>query len=109
MTTVDHVGVADPSAAHSSPVGRDGDAGPLRRGRRVRTAVPALVMAFFGLFVLGYVFANPPGYTPDEPSHYIKALGIAQGQWDGLPGQYQHGMGFTGAQLTWINKTARTV
>ena len=30
-----------------------------------------------------WVFSNPPGYGPDEPAHYIKALGAGHGEFFG--------------------------
>jgi hypothetical protein len=42
-------------------------------------AVPALSALFLLLIGVSWALANPPGAGPDEPAHYIKALGVAGG------------------------------
>ncbi|HEX2047722.1 MAG TPA: DUF2142 domain-containing protein [Acidimicrobiales bacterium] len=65
--------------------------------------------AFVVLTGVGWIVANPPGYAPDEPAHYTKAIGVGHGVWVGAPGAYGVGPGFGPAQLEWINKAARVV
>lgn len=52
--------------------------------RAVSKPVPskptALAVAGLLLLTVSWVFANPPGNAPDEPSHYVKAMGSAFGQ-----------------------------
>ena len=77
--------------------------------RTPRLSPVILVALFLPLTVLTWVFINPPGYTPDESAHYIKAFGVGRGQWVGRPGEYPVGPGFGPAQLEWINRAARIV
>lgn len=70
---------------------------------------PHLVVAFVCLMGISWIFANPPGYAPDEPAHHAKAIGVGRGVWVGSPGEYPVGPGFGPAQLEWINKAARVV
>ncbi|HEX2191661.1 MAG TPA: DUF2142 domain-containing protein [Acidimicrobiales bacterium] len=85
-------------------------------GRRTDTvgaasglAAPILVVTFMVTVTAAWIYANPPGYTPDEPAHYTKALGVGRGDWVGKRGQYPVGPGFGPPQLEWINKAARVV
>jgi hypothetical protein len=61
------------------------------------------------LLVSAWVFSNPPGYGPDEPAHYIKALGAGRGEFFGGEGGYPEGPGFGPDQLRWINQAARAI
>ncbi|HSH60779.1 MAG TPA: DUF2142 domain-containing protein [Acidimicrobiales bacterium] len=40
-------------------------------------------MSGFAVLFAAWVIANPIGGAADEPSHYVKALGAAHGQWSG--------------------------
>jgi hypothetical protein len=53
---------------------------PLRAER-----LPWLLIAAYALLSAAWVFGNPPGAAPDEPSHYLKALAAGRGQWLGRP------------------------
>jgi hypothetical protein len=54
--------------------------------RTLRTnPVPSLFAVFMALIGIAWVFAAPPGVGPDEPAHYIKALGVGGGQLYGRP------------------------
>jgi len=77
-------------------------------GRR-RKGAASLFIAFLVLMGIAWLFANPPGYAPDEPAHYTKAVGVGRGQFVGRPGSYPVGPGFGPLQLQWINKAARRV
>jgi hypothetical protein len=68
-----------------------------------------LVCAFIVLTGVSWIAANPPGYAPDEPAHYTKAIGVGHRVWVGTPGAYGIGPGFGPAQLEWINKATRVV
>ncbi|MDQ4067959.1 MAG: DUF2142 domain-containing protein [Actinomycetota bacterium] len=80
---------------------------PVRR--RHRPLGLYLVAAFVLLVGVSWIVANPPGYTPDEPAHYTKAIGVGHRVWVGTPGAYDVGPGFGPAQLQWINQAARVV
>jgi Predicted membrane protein (DUF2142) len=77
-------------------------------GRASRRA-PVLVVLFLVTVTAAWIYANPPGYTPDEPAHYTKAVAVGRGTWVGEPAKYPVGPGFGPAQLEWINKAARSV
>ena len=66
-------------------------------------------MAGWVLVVSAWVFSNPPGYGPDEPAHYIKALGAGRGELFGGEGGFAVGPGFGPDQLRWINQAARAI
>ncbi|MDP9389003.1 MAG: DUF2142 domain-containing protein [Actinomycetota bacterium] len=70
---------------------------------------PHLVIAFVVLLGISWVFANPPGYAPDEPAHYSKALSVGRGVWVAPDADYGIGPGFGPRQLRWINKVATVV
>jgi hypothetical protein len=42
-----------------------------------------LIGAFLVLVAVAWVYADPPGYGPDEPAHYIKAIGVGGGDLGG--------------------------
>jgi hypothetical protein len=50
--------------------------GSLRVARRP-WVLAALVVIPYLILMLTWVFSNPPGAAPDEPSHLVKALGMA--------------------------------
>lgn len=56
--------------------------GPRQIARRHRTAM-FLLLGGFGALFAAWVSSNPIGAAADEPSHYVKALGSAYGQWSG--------------------------
>jgi len=78
---------------------------PSRATRRCRPLV--LLVAGWALLLTGWVFSNPPGYAPDEPAHYIKALAAGRGEFFGGEGGFPEGPGFGPDQLRWINRAAR--
>jgi len=76
---------------------------------RRRAASPALLLIAAYLMLIGaWVFANPPGYTPDEPNQYTKAIGVGDLDPLGQPGKYGIGPGFGPLQLKFINQASRT-
>ncbi len=77
-----------------------------RRGR-APSAATLLILAYF-LLIGGWVFGNPPGYTPDEENHYTKAIGVGELDPLGKPGKYGIGPGFGPLQLKFINQASRT-
>jgi len=50
--------------------------------RRLAGAL-ALVVLGIGALVVSWCGSNPIGAAPDEPSHYVRALGVAEGDWVG--------------------------
>lgn len=50
--------------------------------RQSHTAIVLMVWGF-GLLMAAWVMANPVAAAPDEPSHFVKALGASYGQWSG--------------------------
>lgn len=40
---------------------------------------PVVLLAAYGLLAVAWLFGNPPGAAPDEPAHYVKALGAGGG------------------------------
>lgn len=75
-------------------------------GERQRRPL-VLLVAGWALLVSAWVFSNPPGYAPDEPAHYIKALAAGRGELFGGDGGFPEGPGFGPDQLRWINRAAR--
>lgn len=78
-------------------------------GRRRGALGLYLVCAFIVLTGVSWIVANPPGYAPDEPAHYTKAIGVGHRVWVGPPGAFGIGPGFGPAQLEWINKATRVI
>ena len=77
-------------------------------------SLPAgLLVAGYSLLVLAWVFSNPPGAAPDEPSNYVKAVAVGSGQFLGRPGDYPASagaaFGLTGPRLARASLTTRWV
>lgn len=55
--------------------------------RRVQDGAPWLVAGAFLFLALALMFSMPPGASPDESAHYIRALGVGRGQvvLEGIP------------------------
>lgn len=51
----------------------------MRRDR----ALPVLLALSLGLLISAWAIGNPPSAAPDEPAHYIKALGVGGGDFIG--------------------------
>jgi hypothetical protein len=82
---------------------------------RVRKLAPWLVVLAYLLLVAAWLGANPPGAAPDEPAHYVKALGAGAGDLAGQPlppGANPERQGLsaaTPAQEAWQLRTSRLV
>lgn len=51
---------------------------------RIRLSrMPLLLLSGYALLTGSWLVSNPAGAAPDESSHYVKALGVARGQWSG--------------------------
>jgi len=87
--------------------GPGAEPGRLGAAARSLASGPLLVVAAICLLGAAWIVANPPGYTPDEPAHFVKAVGVGEGEWAGRPGAYGIGPGFGPLQLQWINRAAR--
>jgi Predicted membrane protein (DUF2142) len=47
---------------------------------RTPKRIPVLVSAAMALFAVAWLMATPPGSAPDEPAHYVKAIGVGRGE-----------------------------
>lgn len=67
----------------------------------------------YALLAIAWIFGDPPGAGPDEPSNYVKAVAIGRGEFLGRPGalpaQQALAFGLTGARYDWTNATTRWV
>jgi hypothetical protein len=83
----------------------------LRAPDQVRQSVPWLFALAYVVLVAAWVGANPPGAAPDEPAHYIKALGAGGGDFVGTsPQGNSEGLsGVTPRQQAWQLRTSRSV
>jgi hypothetical protein len=68
----------------------------------------ALVGAAFALLLAAWVMSTPPFAAPDEASHYLRALSIANGHLLGPKVDYRLA-GETPAQRVWARRDARAV
>jgi Predicted membrane protein (DUF2142) len=75
MTTssIAHLGAVGEPAAGAEPVPT-----PPKRGR-------LLVVFGFALLLLAWTWTIPPGGSPDEMDHYVRALAVGQGDLHGAP------------------------
>lgn len=74
--------------------------------------MPKLLGAAYGLIILAWMVANPPGGAPDEPSNYIKAVALGLGRLGTpatVPPAYAAQYGFDGPRLATVNLTTRAV
>jgi hypothetical protein len=72
-----------------------------------RLSAPVLLAAAYGLLLLAWVVTNPPGASPDEPAHLVRARATARGQWVGTPATYAPTPEFGARELPWINRATR--
>ncbi len=72
-----------------------------------------LLVAGYSLLVLGWIYSDPPGAAPDEPSNYVKAVAVGSGQFLGRPGDYPTSagaaFGLSGPRLERASLTTRWV
>ena len=73
-------GARQPTSRDSRVVLTDGD--DFRLGEYTIEVTVDNLSDYAGVLLLtvSWVFANPPGNAPDEPSHYVKSIGSAFGQ-----------------------------
>ncbi|MEY9927955.1 hypothetical protein ABH926_002589 [Catenulispora sp. GP43] len=79
---------------------------PERRGARVRRRVASVVgrpwlLALVGFFLVsaGWAFASPMSTSPDEPSHMVKAVATARGEFVNSTTRHEITNGF---EKTWL-------
>jgi hypothetical protein len=48
--------------------------------RRLVKNTPGIVAGAWLLIAVSLMFSTPPGASPDEAAHYIRALGVGRGQ-----------------------------
>lgn len=69
---------------------------------------PALVALGYALLVLAWTFGNPLVSGPDEGKHYVRALGIANGELVGEAAVFPRGDA-SPDQLSWLDQNTRLV
>ena len=69
---------------------------------------PVTVVFGYGLLVIAWTFGNPPFTAPDEPAHYIRALGVGNGELVSPPATYPRGLARPD-QLAWLDQNTRLV
>ena len=70
--------------------------------------IPLFVILAWGLLLASWVMGNAPFAAPDEVEHFIRAVGVSQGNVIGRadPGA---GIGATVTQMSWTSRAARIV
>jgi hypothetical protein len=66
-----------------------------------------LLSAGFALLLVAWAFADPPGASPDEPAHYIKAVAAGHGDLRGVADPSAAVPGATPAQAAWLRTVTR--
>ena len=80
--------------------------------RRRLAPLPILFGLAYALLFAGWVGGDPPFAAPDEWSHYLRTLGVADGQLIGAPYTYQPGPTASERErrtYAWVNDAARLV
>jgi Predicted membrane protein (DUF2142) len=54
-----------------------------RTGLAARFAVPLLVTVAYSFLLVAWIVGNPPGASPDEWAHYLRAVSISRGEFVG--------------------------
>lgn len=67
------------------------------------------LLAGYGLLLLAWTFATPVGSNPDEWAHYLRALGIGQGELVGEPVPDYENPSVDSAGLAYLRQTTRQV
>lgn len=74
---------------------------------RIRALLPpGLVIIATALWLLSWVFTNPPGASPDEPVNYVKAVAAGGGQLLGTRENYPPPAG-AAAQAQWLTRVEK--
>jgi hypothetical protein len=68
---------------------------------------PALFLLAYGLLLVAWSFGNPPFAAPDESAHYVRAVGLANGQLLGTPTSMPDAPQDTRLTLAWKDQSAR--
>lgn len=56
---------------------------PRGQGQRLRSIAALILVLSLSVLVMSWIFTNPPGASPDEPTQYIKTVAIAHGSFMG--------------------------
>lgn len=75
--------------------------------RRARL-VPCLLLTGWLVLVAVWVMSNPPFVAPDEFEHYVRAIGIGDGQLIGARDTTAD-IGSTPSQVAWTRQATRLV
>jgi len=67
----------------------------------------ALVVGY-GLLALAWTMVQPPFRSPDEIHHYVRVLGVSEGEIVGRKAPYSDPRA-TATQLRWVRQNARAV
>ena len=73
-----------------------------------RWSAPLLLLAGYALLLAAWVVGNPPFASPDEANHYLRAIGISQGQLVGERSGYEDA-GLNPKQAAFTRQTATQV
>src|SRR4051794_36842571 len=69
-------------------------------------AVPAAILAAWGLLLAAWVVGNPPFAGPDEPDHYVRAVGAGELDLSGARGHFTF-PSQTASQKRWVDQSGR--
>jgi hypothetical protein len=76
---------------------------------RIRHApVPFILVAVYAVLGVTWAVTNPPFSAPDESQHYLRAVGLGNGQWVGRPTVYD-GPVLSRKETAWRHKLTRAV
>ena len=78
----------------------------MTRGRG--SGAPLLLLAGYALLIAAWVVGNPPFAAPDEANHYLRAIGISQGELVGARSGYEDS-GLNPKQSAFSRQTATQV
>src|SRR4051812_15386022 len=78
----------------------------MRGATRGAWAVPAAIIAAWALLLTAWVFGNPPFAGPDEPDHYVRAVGAGELDLTGVRGDF-HPPANTPQLKRWVDQSAR--
>ncbi|CAA9498302.1 MAG: hypothetical protein AVDCRST_MAG30-1758, partial [uncultured Solirubrobacteraceae bacterium] len=73
----------------------------------------AALAAGWALLLAAWIVGNPPFAAPDEASHHVRALAIAEGDWTGTPASVPTASGLApdvaARQAAWVSQSTRSV